>query len=442
MDADGIVRVDDISAALEQIKTNRFSAVFVSGSAAAGSLEEVLEEIQRINCGIPVVIQGGGITMPDAVRLARLGAYQCFGGEFDLDRLMAVLDDALDAGPGLAAAAGSGQAAVEPWRQFLVGDSAAMRKVAQVIRLVGNRRCTVLVTGETGTGKEMAARALHMASPRAHLPMVTVNCGALPEHLMEAELFGYVKGAFTGAVGNRLGRCEQAHKSTLFLDEIGDMPLDLQVKLLRVLQEREFQRLGSSETVRVDLRVIAASNVNLLEQVRLGKFRQDLYYRLNVVPMQMPSLRERRSDIPLLVNHFIEKLCRLEDLPLKSIGPEALERLACCEWPGNVRELENAVEMAIAMSGDRSTLHTYDFPVTTAAKGKVISIAKPSSAMPEGRLQFDAAVSEFERTLLTQALQRAGGNKTLAADMLGLKRTTLLAKMRNLDVHQLSLNTA
>src|SRR5580693_1514333 len=181
----------------------------------------------------------------------------------------------------------------EKWRRLIIGSSQAIERTIEVIRLVGMRRATVLITGETGTGKEVVARALHLASPRAHLPMVIVNCNALPENLIEAELFGHVRGAFTGAVQHRVGRFEQAHRGTLFLDEIGDLPLDLQSKLLRVLQEREFQRVGSSETIRVDVRVLAATNVNLMERVRNGRFREDLYYRLNVVPLRVPPLRER-----------------------------------------------------------------------------------------------------------------------------------------------------
>ena len=236
-----------------------------------------------------------------------------------------------------------------------------MQDVENTIRLVGARRCTVLITGETGTGKEMAARALHMAGPRAHLPMVAVNCSALPENLLEAELFGHVKGAFTGAVNHRVGRFEQAHKSTLFLDEIGDMPMELQAKLLRVLQEREIQRLGSSETVRVDVRVVAASNANLLDLVRQGRFREDLYYRLNVVPLQMPPLRQRRGDIPLLVRHFVKKVCDAEGLPVKNVAPEAMRVLEAAPWPGNVRQLENTVEMAVVLSGDRDLLECVRF---------------------------------------------------------------------------------
>ncbi len=239
---------------------------------------------------------------------------------------------------------------------MLVGSSPALLRMVDVIRLVGSRRATILITGETGTGKEMVARAIHLSSPRANQPMVAVNCNALPENLLEAELFGHVKGAFTGAFQNRVGRFEQAHRGTLFLDEVGDLPLDMQTKLLRVLQEREFQRVGSSETIRVDVRVIAATNVNLLDRIRERKFREDLYYRLNVVPITCPPLRDRAEDIPLLVAHFLNKICQMEEIPEREISLDALEWLAAQPWPGNVRQLENAVEMAVAMSGCRIML--------------------------------------------------------------------------------------
>jgi transcriptional regulator with GAF, ATPase, and Fis domain len=278
----------------------------------------------------------------------------------------------------------------------------------------------------------MAARALHLASPRAGQSMVAINCSALPENLLEAELFGHVRGAFTGATHTRVGRFELAHKGTLFLDEIADMPLELQAKLLRVLQDREIQRLGSSETIKVDVRVIAASNVNLLERVRQGKFREDLYYRLNVVPLEMPPLRKRESDIPLLVEHFVKKVCQLEGISAKKVTPEAMGRLQCCSWPGNVRQLENAVEMAVAMSGDRENLFPGDFGLKPAGSLKVIPFESAAVPFPPlDTMDFETAVSHFERSMLERALQKTAGNKTAAAELLGLKRTTLIMKLRN-----------
>jgi DNA-binding NtrC family response regulator len=322
--------------------------------------------------------------------------------------------------------------AVADWERLLVGESSEIRQVAHLIRMVGPRRATVLITGETGTGKEVAARALHLASPRKRAAFVSVNCSALPDTLLESELFGHVRGAFTGAVQSRAGRFEQADGGTLFLDEVGDMPVDLQCKLLRVLQEREFQRLGSSETVQVDVRVVAATNCDLERRMEEGRFREDLFYRLNVAPIEMPPLRHRTSDIPLLARHFIDKICRLEGLPVKRLTGDAVERLCARDWPGNVRQLENAVEMAVALSGDRTVLEPADFPAPGARPG-ARSVPAPLVAVPDAGMDYESTVAGIERRILALALEKSRGNKTAAAVMLGIKRTTLCAKVRSLE---------
>lgn len=317
------------------------------------------------------------------------------------------------------------------WERLIIGESSEIRQVIHLIRMVGPRRATVLITGETGAGKEVAARALHLAGPRAQAPMVAVNCTALPENLLESELFGHVRGAFTGAIQSRAGRFEQAHGGTIFLDEVGDLPLELQAKLLRVIQEREFQRLGSSETVRVDVRVIAATNCDLERRIEVGRFREDLYYRLNVVPIHMPPLRRRPGDVPMLARHFIDRICRAEAVPQKSVTAEALARLSAYHWPGNVRELENAIEMAVALSGERMTLDTPDFPLS----GRSRAPSPPAAlCVPDGGMDYGQTLAAIERSILRQALAKTGGNKKAAAAMLGLKRTTLCAKVRSLEV--------
>jgi DNA-binding NtrC family response regulator len=423
-----------LEAALGHLRSAAFDILFASFPIPGLSAEQLLEEVQAIDPLIQVIIRDPEAELMDAVRLAHLGAYQCVGSDVESDRLLRYWDGALEERSRREQALFGPSQASEPWRRFLIGESRSIHDVLRVIRLVSSRKCTVLINGETGTGKEMVARALHTASPRAHLPMVAINCSAIPENLLEAELFGHVKGAFTGAVNSRIGRFEQANKGTIFLDEIGDMPLDLQAKLLRVLQEREIQRVGSSETIRVDIRVIAASNVDLLERVSQKKFREDLYYRLNVVPIHVPSLRERLTDVPLLVSHFIDKACRAEGIPAKRVGPGVIQRLCAQPWPGNVRQLENSVEMAVAISGDRTVLYPADFNLGTTPRIEPASVGTNDRfELPDHGLDFDHEVGRFERSILEQALKKAGGNKTVAADLLHLKRTTLLAKLRNLE---------
>jgi len=418
----------EASAALSK---EEFDCVLVTGEAQDGDAVDILEMVHAADPALPVVFWNPGMCAAGTVRLVRAGARYCLGYGDSPETLRDCLDNAVEERRGRKRAE-ERAAKSEPWRSLLVGDSRAMQTVIETIRLIGGRRCTVLIGGETGTGKEMAARALHLASPRASQPMVAVNCSALPENLLETELFGHIKGAFTGAIQTRVGRFEQANKGTLFLDEIGDMPLELQAKLLRVLQDREIQRLGSSETIKVDVRVIAATNVNLVERVRQGKFREDLYYRLNVVPLEMPPLRKRESDIDLLVEHFVKKICQMECIPVKRVTPEAIERLRRCSWPGNVRQLENAVEMAVAMTGDREVLFASDFGLGPAVAIKVIPFETGTISFPAPEaLNFESAVNHFERTMLEQALQKTAGNKTAAAELLGLKRTTLIMKLRN-----------
>lgn len=423
--------VKNASEALHRLRGEIADIILVEFPLSGWGPAELLEAIQEINPRIPVLIRDPEGTVPDAVRLLKLGAYHFMSGPLDESELIEHLEMAAEKSRLRQAAATSVPNA--PWKQLLVGESPLMRDVEQIIQLAGGKRSTVLISGETGTGKEVVARALHLASPRAHLPMVAVNCSALPENLLEAELFGHVKGAFTGAVQQRIGRFEQAHNSTVFLDEIGDMPLELQAKLLRVLQERELQRIGSSDTIKIDVRVIAATNVDLREKVNQGAFREDLFYRLNVVPVEMPPLRQRASDIPLLAHHFIEKICEVEGIPVKRISRETLDRLCLYPWPGNIRQLQNAVEVAVVLSGDRQDLCPADFPLPAARARKSLAIEPAHAVVPETGLDFDLAVANFQRSILEQAIQRSGGNKTVAADLLRMKRTTLLAKLRTLE---------
>jgi DNA-binding NtrC family response regulator len=416
------VSLDSAAGAIDRLRTSSVDAIVIEDPCLGSrdcTIEELLEELVQINRNIPIVVCNQAASVADAVRYIRLGAHDVVAAG---SNATAIIEAAAEFRRSQRAADSSNEA----WRKHIVGSSRAIMRTIEVIRLVGARRSTILITGETGTGKEMVARAIHLASPRAQQPIVAVNCNALPENLLEAELFGHVKGAFTGAVQHRVGRFEQANKGTLFLDEVGDLPLDIQTKLLRVLQEREFQRVGSSETIRVDVRLIAATNVDLLQKIREGKFREDLYYRLNVVPIAAPPLRDRLEDIPLLAHHFVEKICQQEDIPMRRLSPETLDRLKSCPWPGNVRQLENVVEMAVALSGTREILYPSDFPLPTQST-RVTPIAAIATN------DFEQTVGRIERQILEEALRKAGGNKTAAAEMLGLKRTTLAAKLKSLE---------
>jgi len=420
--------------ALERLKSSSYDVVVADLPLPEWAPEEWLEEVQRISGRVPVVFRQERPDHEGAIRLVKLGAYHLLSLSEDPDKQMLILEAAAEYQRQLQIVVLGGAPGHEPWKRLLVGESGAMRDIDHLIRLIAARRCTVLITGETGSGKEMVARAIHLASPRSHLPMVAVNCHALPESLLEAELFGHVRGAFTGAVAQRTGRFEQAHRSTLFLDEIGDMPMQTQAKLLRVLQEREIQRLGSSENIALDVRVIAATNQDLTEKVEAGSFREDLYYRLNVVPARVPSLRERRGDIPLLVQHFIEKVCRREDLAPCTVSRETLERLGDYAWPGNVRQLENAVEMAVLLAGERKSLYPGDFPLPAARRRELAASAAGAYAVPEEGLDFERTINGIERSILEQALSKTGGNKKQAAELLRLKRTTLSAKLKSFQM--------
>ncbi|MCA1658814.1 MAG: sigma 54-interacting transcriptional regulator [Verrucomicrobiaceae bacterium] len=319
----------------------------------------------------------------------------------------------------------------------LIGQSAVMRDLSHLLETVAATSSTVLVTGETGTGKELAARAIHHSSPRRSNRFVAINCSAIPETLLEAELFGHVRGAFTGAVGTRQGRLEQAHKGTLFLDEVGTMSPALQAKLLRVLQEREFERVGDSHTVKIDVRVIAATHSDLARMVAEGTFREDLYYRLNVIPVHVPALRERRDDIPLLVQHFLQKLAAEAGRPPLTVSQDGMRRLMACHWPGNVRQLENVVERAVAFSGGRAEIELRDFG-PEIQQAAAAAEAGPVS-LPEDGLDFDQYIGAVELSLIKRSLERTQGNKRQAAKLLKLKRTTLIEKLKRLEPMNISM---
>jgi transcriptional regulator with GAF, ATPase, and Fis domain len=316
----------------------------------------------------------------------------------------------------------------------LVGKSAKMRQVFDLTSKLAGSNATVLITGESGTGKELVARTIHNLGPRAAGPFVPVNCGAIPEELLESELFGHVRGAFTGAINARQGRFQLAHGGTLFLDEIGEMSPKLQVKLLRVLQEREFEPVGSDKPIRVDVRVIAATNRDLLTAVKERRFREDLFYRLNVLPVHLPPLRERVGDLALLIDYFLLLHGRKNGLPAIRLEAEAAARLEQYRWPGNVREVENLVERLVILSEDDvirvSDLPDYVLNAAPACADNEDPVSLHDLRLPPEGVDLNGFIQSIEDRLILQALSRTGGNKTLAAELLRLNRTTLIERMR------------
>jgi len=311
--------------------------------------------------------------------------------------------------------------------QIVKGNHPAMEKILQICQRVAPTDSTVLIQGESGTGKELVARFIHAHSNRAHNPFIAVNCGAIPADLLESEMFGHEKGAFTGAVGSRMGLFQLANGGTIFLDEIGEMTPALQVKLLRVLQEREIRPVGADRTIRVDVRVIAATNRDLALEVERKRFREDLYYRLQVIPITIPPLRERRSDIPVLVQYFLDRLNSQRPGQPVRISNEAMVHLWEYDWPGNVRELENLIERLVILSDD-GVIRAENLPpnIRTFISDKKI----PRPTLGDEGIDLNRAVEEFEYRLIDEALRRTRGNKQAAAKLLGLKRTTLVAKLR------------
>ena len=307
-----------------------------------------------------------------------------------------------------------------------------MQQVFQMLELVAPMNSTVLIHGETGSGKELIARTIHHNSPRSDQRFVAFNAAAIPEPLAEAELFGHAKGAFTGAVSARVGRFELAHRGTLFIDEVGLMSLSLQSKLLRALQEREIERVGESRPIKFDARVIAATNSDLRKLVKDGTFREDLYYRLNVIPITLPPLRERREDIPLLARHFVQKSCRSNNLPARTLSQDAIRVLMNYSWPGNIRQLENAIEHSVAMTGQEREIQSAALPDEIIQPAS--SLLLPSVAIPDEGINFTSVVSQLERELILRCLEKTGGNKRQAARLLQLSRTTLIDKLHRLNL--------
>jgi DNA-binding NtrC family response regulator len=393
---------------------------------------ELVRQIRDIHPDLPCIVVTGYGSAESSLDALRAGAFWYLEKPFDqahLDVVRRLVEQAIEHGR-LKAENRLLQSQLHQRYRFenIVGSSAALRAVLDVVEKVADTDSTVLITGESGTGKELIARALHYNSRRADRMFVTVNCGAIPEELLESELFGHVRGAFTNAVSHREGRFSIANGGTVFLDEIGDMSPNLQVKLLRVLQDQTFEPVGSSKTLKVNVRVLAATNQDLEYAIRERRFREDLYYRLNVIPIEIPPLRERREDISLLVQHFLEAMNREKGKGAAvTVSQAALDRICDHDWPGNVRELENLIERLVILRGE-GEIQVGDLP--PAFRQRPATPRPEAPRVPPDGLPFNEVVDRFEADLILQALEQTQWNKNRAAQLLGLNRTTLIEKIK------------
>ena len=423
-----VTLADDGSSAIDRVKESSFDLVLMDVRMVKVSGLEALETIKAYNPAIPVIIMTAYSSVETAVSALKRGAHDYLTKPLDFDKLRLTIDRAMEhtrlkeENRLLRETLG---------QQFdsrnIIGKSPAMLKLLETVSQVAPSEATVLISGESGTGKELIAGAIHFNSLRKNGPFVKINCAAITETLLESELFGHEKGAFTGADRRKEGRFSQAHGGSLFLDEVSEMSLMMQVKLLRALQEREFNRVGGETTIQVDVRVIAATNKNLIDQINMGTFREDLYYRLNVVELEVPPLSQRREDIPLLSRHFLEMFAAKNHKEIKGFTPAAMDNLIRYHWPGNVRELMNAVERAVVLARS-NYLDEADFPFM---KDSLIENNRKDSVNPNAPLlQGDVPLEEIEKTAILKTLDAADGNKSEAARRLGITRKTLHKKLK------------
>jgi len=420
----------DAEAGLNTLRQEKIDLVVTDLKLPGMDGLEFLQAVKRTNATIPVVVMTAFGTVETAVEAMKAGASDYVLKPFSLEEMKLILRKELDVHR-LREENRSLREALGERFQFrnIVARSPKMQEVLATVERVAPTNSTVLLGGESGVGKDLIARAIHEHSRRAAGPFIKINCTAIPENLLESELFGYERGAFTGAITSKPGKFELADKGTLFLDEIGDVPGSIQVKLLHVLQDREFERLGGTKTLKVDVRVVAATNQDLRAALEQGTFREDLYYRLNVVPISIPPLRERKEEIPYLVDHFIARFARESGKPLAGITPAALKLLLDFHWPGNVRELENIIERAVALSAG-TVIDAPDIRLDIAVSGPTPNAAGGSIPFPPD----GTTLEQFEDEIIREALRRAGGNKSQAARLLGLSRNALRYRLSKLGV--------
>jgi|SRR6478736_5340709 len=433
--------VEDGRQALECLRDNHIDLLITDLRMPGIDGMEVLRRALELEPGLPVVMITAHGTVDNAVEALKTGAFDYITKPFDQEELRTIVRKALKTRD-LSARDATRMDAAQHSRFGIIGQSPAIFEVYSLIEKVADSPTTVLVTGESGTGKELVARALHESSTRRARPFIKVNCAAIPRELIESEFFGHERGAFTGAVASKPGRFELASGGTLFLDEIGSIPLETQVKLLRALQEGEFERVGGVRTLKVDVRLVAATNTDLKRQIEEGSFRDDLYYRLNVVTVRLPPLRERVGDIPLLVEHFISKFNARLSKHIEGLDLEALTALGGYGWPGNVRELENVMERA-ALFADGPSISIEHLPAEVTAQSGPMSERGVGATAPDVGLkeQVRAAVSQLERQLILRALEQMGGNVTHTARLLKLSRKGLQLKMKELGLRDLPLRS-
>lgn len=431
--------VSSAELALEKLEIEDFDVVVTDINLPGMSGLDFLPHCFRLRPNTYIIVITAYGTIEKAVEAMKRGAADFITKPITLSDLTSVIQVAAEnSAKTKTPKSGSSSSSTK-----IICKSAVMLKLLDTITAIATYNSTVLITGETGTGKELIARAIHEQSPRLERQLVAFNCAAVPEQLLDDELFGHVKGAFTGAQTAREGRFERADKGTLFLDEISDMTLHLQSKLLRVLQEREFEKIGSSKPMKVDVRVIAATSANIEEMIQKGTFRADLYYRLNVINLRVPPLRERVEDIPPIALHLLSRFCDNAGLPKKTIGNDVLQALCTYRWPGNVRQLQNAMERAAAFTGNAPEIHLSDLPeeIRSGSPSGITPILSPEylreneATIPDEGLHFDVIVSNVERELLFQSLEKAGGNKMRAAKLLNMKRTTFIEKLKRLQIN-------
>ncbi len=425
-----VTAVGDGQAALQMVRSEPVQAVVTDLVLPGMDGIDVLEHVLHVNAQIACIVMTGYGTIERAVRAMKAGAFDFLTKPLQMEAVGLVLKKALEFQVLKRENLLLKQTVRERYGDgCLVGTSEAMRRVVEFVERVADSDSTVLIQGESGTGKELVARMLHFNSLRRNRPLVAVNCGAIPEPLLESELFGHEKGAFTGAQRMRIGRFEMAHGGTLFLDEVGEISLPLQAKLLRVLQERAFERVGGSRTIRVDVRIVAATNQDLEQAVRERRFRQDLFYRLNVIPITLPPLRARLSDVPLLVEHFMRRVNETKGTAIQGIDPDALEALSRYPWPGNIRELENLVER-IAILKKAGRIAVADLPEKIlACPAPPPAAAEPVSFNGQG-IDLVKEIEAYETRLIREALRQANGVISQAARLLHLNRTTLVEKLK------------